>query len=146
MCEKTVFYHKIWVVAAIFWMAFIWSNSLETAVESSQKSSGFLELLTPLLSWTGLPVDLWHTLIRKTAHMAEFALLGLLWTLGLGVNGKNTKRLGWVLLICAVTALVDESIQLFVPGRSGELRDVCIDFCGAFLGTGLFCGLTRGKR
>ena len=38
------------------------------------------------------------------------------------------------LLICLIYAFSDEIHQLFVLGRSGEFRDVLIDFCGSILG------------
>lgn len=136
--KKLVYHRKLWVVAAVFWTLFIWSNSLQTAAESSQQSSGILEVLLPLLSWTGLPAGVWHTVIRKLAHMTEFALLGMLWTRGLHPGHSERSDIGrrrWaVLVICMLTALVDETIQLFVPGRSGEILDVWIDLSGALAG------------
>ena len=38
-----------------------------------------------------------------------------------------------------LTALTDETIQLFVPGRSSQVTDVWIDFSGVM--TGLIVGL-----
>jgi len=137
--KKLVFHRKFWIAAAVLWTLFIWSNSLQTAAESSHQSSGMLELLAPLLAWSGLPVELWHTVIRKLAHMMEFALLGLLWARALRpMQNADSEivcgRLGWVLVICLLTALADETIQLFVPGRSGEIRDMWIDFSGGVVG------------
>ena len=137
--RKRFFHQKLWLAAAIGWMLFIWSNSMQTAAESSQQSSGVLEVLLPLLSWTGLPAELWHTLIRKMAHMTEFALLGLFWTASLSSGRSEVSDIDWksqsvVLVICLLTALVDETIQLFVPGRSGEILDVWIDSMGALMG------------
>ena len=147
VCAKRI----VWIVAAIGWTWFIWSNSLQTAAESSETSQGILTMVMPLLGQTGIPEEFWHTVIRKAAHMAEFALLGILWFAGLYRQGGETgclvwKRLGLVLILCLVTAAVDEIIQLFVPGRSGELRDVCIDVSGAFLGSGLFWAVFGRKR
>jgi VanZ family protein len=36
--------------------------------------------------------------------------------------------------VCLATAVIDEFIQYFSPGRSAEVRDVLLDFSGAFLG------------
>lgn len=38
----------------------------------------------------------------------------------------------------AATALADETIQRFVPGRSGQISDVLIDCAGSFAGVLLF--------
>lgn len=129
----------IWLTLAVLWLLFIWGNSLQTAAESSEVSRGVMAYLIPLLEWTGLPEGLWHTLVRKLAHMTEFALLGMLWSLAVSPGAKTTPhvrwtRRSWALLICLGAALIDESIQRFVPGRSGELRDVCIDLLGGILG------------
>ena len=38
------------------------------------------------------------------------------------------------LIICCLYSISDEYHQTFVPGRSGEVRDVCVDTSGALLG------------
>ena len=40
-------------------------------------------------------------------------------------------------LAALLCALADETIQLFVPGRSGQVKDIWIDFAGAVLAIGL---------
>ena len=44
----------------------------------------------------------------------------------------------WVMLISwlcgTLYAMTDEFHQLFVPGRSGEIRDVCLDSAGVLVG------------
>lgn len=119
---------------------------MQTAVESSQKSAGVMDVLEPFLIWIGLSTEVWHVLIRKAAHMTEFAILAILWSAGLRKEGNMAERFGWVLLICLLTALTDETIQLFVPGRSGELRDVWIDLTGALIGNVFFWGIDGIKR
>lgn len=129
-----------WVVlAAILWTAFIWGNSLQTASESAGMSSIVLDLFRPLLSWTGLSEDTMHTIVRKLAHMTEFAVLGLLCSAGVLIEVLGTKRKLWqlrccIVLIGIVVAVIDESIQKFIPGRSGEIKDICIDAVGVVLG------------
>lgn len=73
--------------------------------------------------------------VRKAAHMTEYAILGLLsfaFYGGFGVCGKKWYLAA--LLTALVYAATDEFHQLFVPGRSGQLKDVCIDTAGAALG------------
>lgn len=126
-----------WVgVAIVLWTLFIWSNSMRNAVDSGQQSGMLYALVEPFLSGLGIGTDLGHTLLRKLAHMTEYAVLGIFWSLQ---QRKSTCKFSiqglavrWQ--ICVLTALLDESIQLFVPGRSGEIRDVWIDGVGAMLG------------
>ena len=75
-----------------------------------------LELLERLL-----PVGLSMHVIRKLAHFTEFAVLGVLAGL---LFGRRRRNLLTGLLFSAMTgiatALCDETIQLFVPGRTGR--------------------------
>ncbi len=99
---------------------------------------GFLEFLVPLLSALGVSEDLMHTVVRKMAHMAEFGVLGMLWAAALlPKTGKRFKEMCGCCVLCLGAAAVDETIQLFVPGRSGELLDVSIDLAGSILGIGV---------
>ena len=36
--------------------------------------------------------------------------------------------------LCFLTALVDETIQLYFPGRSGQITDLWVDLAGVALG------------
>ena len=72
------------------------------------------------------------TIVRKLAHVCEYALLGylvhqLMCTYGL--------RIRWLpILFCVAYAVTDEIHQAFVPGRSGRATDVLIDSVGVFAG------------
>lgn len=74
-------------------------------------------------------------MIRKTAHFTVYLILGILVTL-LGTRYSLTIKdlLIISILICIFYACSDEFHQLFVNGRSGELRDVLIDSSGSSLG------------
>jgi VanZ family protein len=75
------------------------------------------------------------TLLKKLAHMAEYAILTVLWCRALGRGEK--WRWGRVLLACALTLLYaasDEYHQTFVPNRKGRLSDVVVDNVGAGVG------------
>ena len=140
---------RICLLLGILALAFIWGNSLQTAEESSAVSGGLLQWFAPIFDGLGIPEEWQHDLLRKTAHMAEFAALALLWC-GALLNEKR-ERIWAVLAICVMAAAVDETIQLFVSGRSGELRDVLIDTAGAAVGTGFAVilravGAQRGRK
>lgn len=109
---------------------------MRNAVESGQQSGMLYALVEPFLTGLGIDADLGHTLLRKLAHMTEYAVLGVFWSLQQRRSTCNVpiQSLAVRWQICVLTALIDESIQLFVPGRSGEIRDVWIDGIGAMLG------------
>lgn len=78
--------------------------------------------------------------VRKTAHMMEYALLGGLFCMALGRFPAARYPGAWILAVAC--AALDEYHQTFVPGRSGELRDIAIDSAGALAGI-LFLLLLR---
>ena len=43
-------------------------------------------------------------------------------------------------------AFIDETIQLFVVGRSGEIRDMWIDFAGVALATLIMLAISGNRR
>ena len=108
-------------------LALIWGNSLLPA-ESSSELSGWLQAFLSFLP----EGEFVHTLLRKAAHFSEFALLGLLmgWMSVLIRNRPNFSLLG----IGLGTGCIDETIQLFVPGRASSILDVWIDFSGFAVG------------
>ena len=114
----------------------IWGNSMRTSTQSAQQSGSLLAFLTPWLTALGIQPEGFHTILRKLAHFSEYGLLGVLWTIELWLGPHREKRRGAMerLSFCMLTAFLDETIQLFVPGRSGEIRDVWIDIAGAWTG------------
>lgn len=67
-------------------------------------------------------------LMKKAAHFFEYIVLFLLWFRALGKKSPLDA-----LMISIAYAFTDEIHQLFVPGRTGLLRDVGIDSVGMML-------------
>lgn len=74
-------------------------------------------------------------IVRKTAHFSIYALLGF-WIINFALTyrGSDYKKVLWSWIFGTVYAITDEIHQLFIPGRSGEIRDVCIDSLGVLTG------------
>ena len=111
-------------------LALIWGNSMLTGLSSEAVSGGLLSFLGRFLPV--LLTEAGHTFLRKAAHFSEFALLGLLYC---GrhrlVKGEAPVHLmGFGLAV----ACIDETIQIFTPGRASSLIDVWIDASGFALG------------
>lgn len=71
--------------------------------------------------------------VRKTAHATEYAVLAmLLCGVFLAVDDRRKWYLSWI--IATMYAATDEFHQIFVPGRDGNVVDVCIDSAGALAG------------
>jgi VanZ family protein len=75
----------------------------------------------------GTDLGVWDTILRKGAHMTEYAILALLLFRALGSELP-------AFLFGLAYAVSDEIHQLFVSGRHGSPLDVAIDAAGLLLG------------
>ena len=109
-------------------VVFIFAHSLTPAALSGAESQGVYAFLFRLL---GEPAFLTHGLVRKMAHFAEYALLGLH-----GPLYAVLWRRGWVTacFLGGSTPILDEGIQLFVSGRNAAWLDVLLDMGGFLFG------------
>lgn len=132
-------------IPVLIWMSIIFYLSHQPADESSQLSSGISAILLNVLSIL-LPLDLsyFHFLVRKAAHFFAYFILGLFvfHALRKHKNVTASSRLwrvaGLAFTISVIYAISDELHQLFIPGRSCEIRDVIIDSFGALFGIALY--------
>ena len=85
-----------------------------------------------------------NLLVRKGAHMAEYAVLLLLYRRALHASGARRPGLA-ALCLCACYAATDEGHQAFVAGRGPSVADVGIDTLGAALAWGALGALRRMK-
>ena len=125
-----------WAVALVCWVAFVWGHSLVQGPESALESGRVVSLLRPLFEALGLvDEDVMTFLVRKYAHFSEYAVLGVL---GHGLFSRlpaaGIRRRWPVVAAVALVPVADEFLQLFVPGRTGSVRDVAIDLAGALTG------------
>ena len=116
------------------------SRSLMSAEASSADSRAVAAWLTALFGGNGIPAGLNH-LIRKTAHFAEFAVLGTLW----GACGR-LYSLRFVWAFGALVGAVDECLQFFAPGRGPMVTDVLIDTAGYLCGWLLVLWVAHRRR
>lgn len=128
-----------WGVAAIIMVCIIWGNSLVPGTGSGSLSLTVMEIVHGFLGWLGLPYE-WVTnfVVRKCAHFTEYMILGIIATHAFDIEGghKPVALLATAVFLVLVPS-IDETIQLFVPGRAGMVRDVLIDCSGAATGVSL---------
>ena len=115
------------LIAIALVIAFIWSRSIKDVEESADESGAFMEAVV-------IPVEkallgrevISEKTVRKWAHAFEFTILGI-------VLALFTKKLWNTLGIGMATAVIDETIQLYV-GRTSRVTDIWIDTFGCLLG------------
>ncbi|MBO5077257.1 MAG: VanZ family protein [Clostridia bacterium] len=151
----------IFCVLTALWIAFIFSNSLTPAATSEAQSGQLLNTVQsslPRVSERGL---------RKAAHFGEFGILGVLGMLTcIAVRKRRSGpqstvisdqtphvssagRLlsaGWVLAAGILVAVVDETLQYLVPGRSPEVADVLLDIAGFVAGALIATGVAAAVK
>ena len=123
-------------LAGCIW--FIFSNSMAVAQVSSASSGRVLTLLQGALRRLGHPAlaqRLTDHIVRKLAHFCEYLLEGFLLMLCMRVYSRHPLRHITVPMLGGVlTALTDETIQLYSPGRSSQVTDVWLDSVGVLAG------------
>ncbi|MGN1418270.1 MAG: VanZ family protein [Acutalibacteraceae bacterium] len=132
-------------------MMVIFCLSAQKAEQSSETSSGVIEQIVRIIykdfdSWSDAAkeekIESFQHVVRKIAHMTEYASLGVLTCAFALTYGFDFKRLAFALLFCAFYAASDEFHQKFVEGRSCQFTDVLIDSTGALIGILVFTALT----
>jgi len=142
---------KNWLPVFI-WLAviFLGSTDLMSAEHTSRFIVPFLRWLNPDISPERLASI--HSIVRKCAHLGEYAVLALL-LLRAAILMTNLKRSLAILYVsvwvaCLFVATTDEFHQTFVASRGASAADIMIDGSGAILGLliGAIFGMTRSIK
>jgi VanZ family protein len=100
--------------------------------------SPLLTVWLPIVAWAALIFALssipslgtglgtWDTILRKCAHMTEYAVLAFLL--------RRALSAPWAFGAAVAYSISDEIHQSFVRGRHGAPRDVLIDSIGILIG------------
>ena len=122
-------------------------HSCLDAQESTKAASGVVEVTEEVVNTVSPGTitpenhDSFVVFVRKAfGHFGLFAISGLLSPLAiyLSLNPFKWSRY-WLLIVISLSfgllmGILTEVIQLSVPGRSGEFKDVLIDFSGYVVG------------
>ena len=136
-------------IAALAFTGFIFYNSSLPAPVSDENSYYFVNLISWINAFLDKPVPLeeMNHYIRKTAHFTEYFVQALLLCNAFQTDRADRQNShSCILLLSLLTAVLDEYIQLFSPGRSGQVTDIMLDFSGAFTGWLVFQLWKRIKR
>lgn len=124
-------------------MLFIFSFSSDNAEESTKKSDSTIIKITESILKRKLTekekeyyTSKYIVIVRKGAHFTIYLVLGfLVSSLLKEYMILNKKNIIMTIIIIILYSCSDEIHQLFIPGRSGEIRDVLIDTLGGFTGS-----------
>lgn len=124
-----------WILTVLC-MAGIFYFSSRTADESSQQSLSLLKIFTKIFG-DNVFTDF---IVRKCAHCFEYTVLCILLNCALYFS-RGKKSVLIAISFTSLYAVTDEIHQLFVTGRSCELRDWAIDTGGAIIGAIIFLAI-----
>ncbi len=129
------------LILIIIWMITIFYFSNQHSEESSNLSGGVTLKVLKILKVapeTEEQLENIETLIRKLAHFFMYLAGGVLILLHINLyeTSKNKKML-LAQLVGTMYAITDEVHQIYVPGRSGEIKDILIDSLGILTGIGV---------
>jgi len=131
-------------------LIFTASGDTQSFRRSSRIIAPFLRWLFPHLADD--TVQLIVLLVRKCAHLTEFAVMAWLFWRALRKPVRNDPRPwkwseAFIALACvALYATSDEIHQTFIPTRQGSVLDVLIDTSGAALGLLAIWAIGRWRR
>ena len=120
-------------------VVFIWGNSFTGSEQSNAQSNAVAEVVKPVLDpQNQISQRSFGAMIRKSAHVLEYALLGVVAMTALLFFAKQRgvavlSHLPTALFFVLLVAVLDEYIQSFT-GRTSAVKDVWIDRGGGTLG------------
>lgn len=126
MCKRIVL-----SLVTLCLIAYIFINSSFDADTSDSHSLGVTDILNNFLHSLNINITLSNHFVRKCAHFTEYFVLGVLlfYTVKAYISKIDYKVL--IAPACGLSvAAIDETIQLFSYGRSGQISDVLLDFSG----------------
>ena len=131
----------------ILWLGFIFYMSSESGETSSNTSGRVLNIVESVLPFVKDNVEFFTMLIRKSAHILEYFILGVL-TFEVAKEYSSARKKTFVvsLLFALLCATLDEIHQLFIFGRAGRITDVLIDSIGFTLSIGICSFIERKTK
>lgn len=124
----------IWLPPLVWMAAIMWFSSGDFSAENTGG------ILAPLFQWL-LPwaspaqINALHAIVRKTAHVTEYAVLAALWFVTFTRERRwSARTAAWAALLIAIGwAFLDELHQATEPSRTASAVDVVYDSTGALL-------------
>lgn len=127
----------------LLWMFLIFLMSSFDATESANQSNFIVNIITNIFKIEN--IEVLSFIIRKLAHFTEYLILGFL-TINMLDKNDISKKYLLSILICIIYATSDEIHQIFVPGRTCQIKDILIDSIGSITGIYLYKLISKRKK
>jgi VanZ family protein len=124
----------IWLLPLVWMAVIMWLSGGDFSAENTGSVLG--PLFQWLLPWASTAqINALHGIVRKSAHVTEYAVLAALWFIAFTRARRwPPARAAWTaLLIAIVWAFLDELRQAAEPSRTASVGDVAFDTAGALM-------------
>ena len=117
---------KRWAFAILLMAAIFCFSSIpgEQVGNADQSVSNKIDAVMPMIRQVNID---W----LKVGHMIGYAGLGLAFRHAFYASFRQRKEFWVAVAACAIYAISDEVHQAFIPGRSPQITDVCLDTLAA---------------
>lgn len=147
MFNKIIVKRSLLVITTALSIFIILSSCL-TGNQSTEQSGFIVNLFKSIINFFSpdainpYNIDSFSAIIRKlVGHFGLFLVLGIFTSFSFSmyindISFIKKKRLLSIFIILTygmLLAMLTERIQLFIPNRSGEIKDILIDFSGYLL-------------
>ena len=147
---------KFHILLTVLVMTLIFIQSALPGDLSADFSNSSVQPIVQLMDGDLFTID---RVVRKLAHVTEYLVLGLCLMVNVldlrksreGQRPQGGRRsviadcgIAWA--VGTIYAVTDEFHQTLVPGRSGEVLDVCIDAAGVLCGVVVMSVIAERRR
>lgn len=134
----------------ILWMIIIFLFSNQPSDDSSKLSDGFIlrgvRIIESISHKNYNDEEILNKFVRPVRKLAHFTIYFVLGLLVFNLVRDFSDKIILSILTCLLYSLTDEIHQLFIIGRSGEIRDVIIDTLGSLLAIIIFKTIVKKKK
>lgn len=118
---------KVYLIISLVLTLIVFSMSIASGETSGSLSLSITRLVNDFLNYifpnNNIVFENLHIFIRKSAHIVEYMLLGIVWFLTIK---EYKKSLATLLALGLTIAIIDESIQLIAIDRGSSILDVIL--------------------
>jgi VanZ family protein len=131
---------KLYIFLYIIWFLMIFAFSSQNGVVSSGTSKPLVDFILRFMQRFDQPLSVLFvtTVVRKSGHFMEYAVLGYVSSRNVDLNGST------LFYLSGLVPFLDEALQTQIAGRVGSLWDILIDLAG--YGFGILIARSSKKR
>jgi VanZ family protein len=129
-------------ILCITWLVIIFYNGTRQGEVSQRISkevvkviSMFMDVLPTNIESNSIKFNTVNFYVRKNAHFFQYLILSILiCAVVKQLKLYKSSKIFLVLFLLLLFPVVDEFIQIYIPGRTSNVFDIIIDFSGGVLG------------